>query len=559
MGFKPSISQSQTDIRETKSIMFIENLFLDTSVKTHLAVNDKTPDVDGNIEILDDECRIIAKMTVQVKTVKPSDQQKYRFACPTKLFGYASKMLNESVLLLAVDHKSQIVLWKHISQELIVENKDKQNNKTITLHFDENERLSCENVAETINIWKGIYKSMTDCILNFSKVRDENETLRIQLLNYNKSVIDLPEEHIKQVQIFIDSYNNLLDYQFLYIKKVMFPNCWKRGIGLYRFEKDRLEYALYSIKNGESSPLVKQLPEFFFNNKSFDFASMNCCKNEMLDNPNKFALRMMKAHINDFIKQKLIVPCDDDFIQEYVRDIMDTKRNSLRFDMNLLNDIKSFMSYIKGICSITDKTGSVMDITIYNGVNIGMLYNCLKYLYDRGFRSVNDVYPRRGHFCNSGLTSDCFSPDLAQAKLETVISKACKTYDSFIEQNFPMLAEKLCFFKDFDTLVIEMKYQPSEMPQIAYYMLKSNSNNNDKHILFSPVNNSLIYKENCLKGMYDILNKSTLIYGGVEYTIVSWEFGTYQTVISNRFNLMETFYEIMNLRMNEYFKHLLAD
>jgi len=558
MEFKPSISQSNTDIREQSSVAFIEDLLRGTSAKTHLTVNDKTADIDGTIDLLDSESRVIGKITVQVKTVEPSDEKKFRYPCPTSLFGYAQRIASESVLLLAVDHTSKIVLWKHLSQSLIQQNQDKCNQKTITLHFDENERLSDGNITATIDFWKTIFQSGINSFLNYSRLSEENEKFRKQILALDSPVINLSKKYITQVQVFIDSYNKLLDNEFLFIKNAMFPNCWKRGIGLHTFEENRLEYALYSIKNGESSPLLKQLPDGFFINNRFDFTSKSCCKNEMNENPCKFALSRIRANVNDFIKQKRVIPSDDDFILEYVHDFMHNTINSLKLDRKLLENTESFMSYIRDKYFINDKPVTAV-FGSYNQVNVGLLYDCLSYLYDRGYNSVEEVYPARGRYCNSGWVSDWFNADLAQAKLETVITKVCKTYNSFIYQNFPLLVNDLDFFKDFDTLVLEMEYTQSEMPRIMYYKLKSNSISNVQSILFSPVNERFIYKENGFKNRSDIFKNPTLKYKGVEYTIKSIGEVDYQAVLFNRFNLMETFYKVLNLRIQEYFKRELGD
>jgi hypothetical protein len=557
MAFQPSISQSNTDIRELSSVDFINGLLRGTRAKTHLTVNDKTADIDGTIDLLDSESRIMGKITVQVKTVGPNDEKKFRYPCPTSLFGYAQRIASEFVLLLAVDHTSKIVLWKYLSQSLIQQNQDKCNQKTITLYFDENERLSCDNITATINFWETIFKKRINSFFIYNKFSEENENLRKQILNLNSPVINLSKNYITQVQVFIDSYNKLLDNEFLFVKKTMFLNCWKRGIGLHAFEENRLEYALYSIKNGESSPLLKQLPDNFFKNNRFDFASMSCCKNEMNENPSKFALNRIRATVNDFIKQKRIIPSNDDFILEYVRDFMHSTINSLRLDRRLLENTDSFMSYIRSKYFINGKPTVVFNSN--NQVNIGLLYDCLSYLYDRGYNSVEEVYPARGQYCNSGWVSDWFSSDLAQAKLETVIKKVYKTYNSFIYQNFPLLVNDLDFFKDFDTLVLEMEYTQSEMPIIMYYKLKSNSISNVKSILFSPVNESFIYKENGFKNRSDIFKNPTLKYKGVEYTIKSIGGVDCQAILFNRFNLMETFYKVLNLRIKEYFKRELGD
>lgn len=130
MAFTPKISLTDSDIREDDSISFVENTLKGHGVKTQLVKGDKGANIDGFIELLDTENRMTGKVTVQVKTVPPSKEGMFEFACPTSLFAYAERT-TEVVLLLAVDHKNQVALWKHISRELIDDNRAKEGHYTM--------------------------------------------------------------------------------------------------------------------------------------------------------------------------------------------------------------------------------------------------------------------------------------------------------------------------------------------------------------------------------------------------------------------------------------------
>ena len=43
---------------------------------------------------------------------------------------------------------------------------------------------------------------------------------------------DLRPCDIQEIQNFMDAYNGLLESDFRYIKSVLFPNVWKRGIAI---------------------------------------------------------------------------------------------------------------------------------------------------------------------------------------------------------------------------------------------------------------------------------------------------------------------------------------
>jgi len=103
--FSPQISQTDTDIREERSILCLSSL--GTEAKTHLSLNDKTPNTDGRIELLEDNL-FYSNMTVQVKTFAPKNTGKSKHDIPHAILGYAERAPMEVVVLFSVDHKNNI-------------------------------------------------------------------------------------------------------------------------------------------------------------------------------------------------------------------------------------------------------------------------------------------------------------------------------------------------------------------------------------------------------------------------------------------------------------------
>ena len=199
MAFKAQVSLTDNSIKEKRSVLFIENLLVDKA-NTDISTEDKKANIDGYIELLSSDKRIVGKITVQVKTVPSKYEGKNSYPCPTSLFAYAEST-TDVVYLLAVDHSQSKVLFKHISYALLEANRSKEKQDSITLHFSNKTTLS--------------------------------------------------PEYIKAIQRFSDTYNDLLNTTFLYIKETIFPNTWKRGIAIYEYTDSSLEYSLYNIKNGE--------------------------------------------------------------------------------------------------------------------------------------------------------------------------------------------------------------------------------------------------------------------------------------------------------------------
>ena len=114
MAFKAQVSFNKiTPIKEKRSVLFIENLLVDKA-NTDISTEDKKANIDGYIELLSSDKRIVGKITVQVKTVPSKYEGKNSYPCPTSLFAYAEST-TDVVYLLAVDHSQSKVLFKHIS------------------------------------------------------------------------------------------------------------------------------------------------------------------------------------------------------------------------------------------------------------------------------------------------------------------------------------------------------------------------------------------------------------------------------------------------------------
>ena len=260
MPFKPKQTYSESDERERQSIDFINGLLKGSSAYSELKYGEKGANIDGYIQLLDDTRRINGKLTVQVKTISPSEEGKYEYPCPTSLFAYAERT-TDVVFLMAVDHRLQIVLWKYISRPLIKANQQKSEQETITIHFDEGERLSKDNILETINKWNSLFFDQRNIVANAEDIKEENEQLRRLLVSVEASNFSLSTPEVLKIQQFSDMYNRLLDREFNYVKRFCYPNMWKLGIAIFEYQDTELLYSLYPINYGENSLLIKQLPK----------------------------------------------------------------------------------------------------------------------------------------------------------------------------------------------------------------------------------------------------------------------------------------------------------
>ena len=260
MSFKAKVSIDSNGVKEERSVLFIQTLLLGRT-KNNIDKGTTQSNIDGYIELLDSSNRINGKITVQVKTVSQKDEGHNRFPCPTSLFAYA-ETTTDNVFLLAVDHSQDKVLYKHISQKLLDENRDKEQQETITLHCKPNEELRKDNIEAVLKDWLSICSSRVYCLTHGEAILEENSELKSYLLNMPKMATDLRPCDIQAIQNFIDSYNKLLESDFRYIKSILFPNVWKRGIAIYTYSAKKIDDTKDVLQFVFTEPVVHSVKKF---------------------------------------------------------------------------------------------------------------------------------------------------------------------------------------------------------------------------------------------------------------------------------------------------------
>ena len=112
----------------------------------------------------------------------------------------------------------------------------------------------------------------------------------------------------------MDAYNGLLESDFRYIKSVLFPNVWKRGIAIYTYSDSSLEYSLYNVNVGRTvrtNSKNAQSVQIFEIKHNHDYASFSYAENKLKENPNLYSISIIKKHVEDFIKKQRIIPLDE--------------------------------------------------------------------------------------------------------------------------------------------------------------------------------------------------------------------------------------------------------
>lgn len=557
MGFKAQVSLTDNSIKEKRSVLFIENLLVDKA-NTDISTEDKKANIDGYIDLLSSDKKIVGKITVQVKTVPPKYQGKNSFPCPTSLFAYAENT-TDVVYLLAVDHSQNKVLFKHISHSLLEANRSKENQDSITLHFSNNEELRSDNISEVLLSWLNTCNSLRFCLLKSDDILQENDALKRKLSELQENRTTLSSECIKKLQYFSDVYNEQLNTTYLYIKESMFPNIWKRGIAIYEYTDSSLEYSLYNIKNGELlSPIVQLPPRSIFElNHTHDYASFSKANNSIRESPISESLQLIKKHIKEFINQKRVIPFDTTFLREYAMDFLTDNYSRLHLSYNTDYDVDDLIGYFQKKYPRID-TYPIGLVCGSKTIKLNTVYLVLKCLKEEGVSTINRPYPNRGKYGNSGHVIDSYTTESAFSKISVVIYSTYKAYQSFIQTKFPLLVNDLDLFYGGNLIVILFEYSYElRMAIINTYYFKATDNSKEKIISIESVQNSAILRENGItEHQSELFTRDEIEFRGKTYRAFRSEGLNDMTVLFGKYNCLSLFYETLQKRFKAYFEKM---
>ena len=536
MSFKAKVSIDSNGVKEERSVLFIQTLLLGRA-KNNIDKGTTQSNIDGYIELLDSSNRINGKITVQVKTVSQKDEGHNRFPCPTSLFAYA-EATTDNVFLLAVDHSQDKVLYKHISPKLLDENRDKEQQETITLHFKPNEELRKDNIEVVLKDWLSICSSRVYCLTHGEAILEENSELKSYLLNMPKMATDLRPCDIQAIQNFIDSYNKLLESDFRYIKSILFPNVWKRGIAIYTYSDSSLEYSLYNVNIGELVAPIVQMPKcsIFEVKHEHDYASFSCTENKLKENPNLYSISIIKKHVEDFIKKQRIIPSDEIFLVEYIHEFIETNWRHLHLEKYSELNVCSLIQHFQSKYPYIDK----MPVHIVSGrksLYVNTVYDAIKFLSEIGYTTIPYPYPAKGSYGNTGMVYDFYSPTTALDKSRIVIINTIRAYQNFIQSKFPLLANNLDAFYGGNLISVLVDYSnPGHKFMFYIHYFRSIIPSNEKIVIIEDISDSRIMKENSLSSVSDLFRKESVMFNGREFSCFRGGGLNDMTILFGRYN-----------------------
>ena len=457
---KPAKYSKQAE-SEMVSVHIAKGYFLDRHFTPYLSENDKTPNIDGSIDINDIEGYPLGKVEVQIKTL-PDQYSKPRFNTTLKMLVYARDS-QLPFILLVVDQNNKKVFWKEITPELSRERIgtafDKNpNQETIVIHFDKENELSNNKFYDK---WLHIIDTNKAILKNWSKVNSEIEDYRIQILSLTKELEEIDSETDNDF-IFLNKYleklNGLTNNEFLIIKQIFKIDFWRFGVAVFKFKKENLAYGLFPIGWNENKKQIlrfKTEPTNFVDYAfRYNFLKAYSGSNPIIESPEKYAFKSVLEFLSLVINRKILWPIDENLEEEYLGYIVNKNfRTKYQLKQVPLSDLK------KSIDHLIELIPREKELSIDYPEKEHNLFRAIDYIQNfqiKGIENLEIKSPTHNDFRNIMISvgeKGKFPKDIKSTLYQFWI-RAIQSYENVLELYFPLILNELSFFKEFDQLVV---------------------------------------------------------------------------------------------------------
>jgi hypothetical protein len=582
-------------IAEKKSVDILTSILDPRLFKPQLVILDTRPNIDGCIELTMENGDPKAKFDVQVKTLRKN----YRtpsFSCDEGFLSYCNNSVTP-VLLIAVDHKKLIAFWLHINRELVNSITRKPGQKTYALRFPA-ENVITKDDNSCHQKWLRIHRELNEIITNANFKQEQLKEAEAKAGLLVKLGIGAPEERneaFREIHVFLDYYNGLLDHEFEVVKKLFYPDVWKMGIAYAEYGERHSQFCFiptYWDANGTLIRKYAKSDEIFQHNDDISVTTYYQ-ENPIKKRPQDFALERIEDDIETLIKEKALLlgahgfayeqicffidrydflfniePWQDSYslneIIKTYREYMPAWITSYARYMNLADgaviDIDELSRTIDGekAAEIRKIAGGTRDYYIQSEkIDIAYITRMLDLFEDQQIQRIQRPLIRRFANKERSWIWEAYTPEILKVNLEQFYSVFPSLYNLFIEKYFPMLYTELNYFAEYDKQVIQFSFKHDRFdetgPQIRVFNLKDDeSPMKDRGAIVINIDEVLEIFE---WKNYDTTSFSEPVnIAGKNYRLVSAWWGGMGFIYGDRPFYTEL-YALLERRFEKFFKH----
>ena len=287
-NFIPRKVTNPNDCLDRRSYLCICNLFCDSrAITDEIKYHDKTSNIDGFIQLIDENDYPIGNILIQAKTYKSRYNGHNKAEIPAYFVSYAMRARNEVCVFFSVDANENKIYWKYISDDYIRSFQEQGDNASHIYQFKDDEIVSIENVNETIDRWKQIFNEKISLLTKEKKTAEE-------VMSESRSAFDLINTDFHNLKdSFIDRKEIEMLYQWVKDDLLENESCVKLLVGnagmgksvvirktIQRLEKDGIK--CFAIKADKLHPPVGYTSNEHLELLRNTFASLNKEKRSVL-------------------------------------------------------------------------------------------------------------------------------------------------------------------------------------------------------------------------------------------------------------------------------------
>ena len=559
-----------------------------------LKANDKWPNIDGYVELTDENGFPLGTIQVQIKKLsKTSSKTKRHTFKSDKFLSYCRESSDWiPIIFIGVDIDAQKAFWLHVDKESVLQLKG---SKTISL---DTKQLISPQDKDFIQDWERIIQYYRTKSEEFEKYKQAFTTLS----GVVTPALGVTNDRFVNIHRYLDKLNSQLDGDFKAVKNLYYPNTWKLGVGYYVYEPKELIYSVYPIATNKNDVQIKELDDHLFGllrEQGLGF-SAHSGSNPIDENPESLAIKEIKSQVTKVVERRLLNHSGDILLaREYVIAFIDkfhvqmglAEKDEYALDEVLfsfsnylphwLNEAYQFLKHTNRnnfndrLASgriryydpdwlgeiMTNERESINDrvaekiakkseppsLPIGNErMPLGLFAEFLEYLKKES-SEIKRVYRKRDLTRNVSKVSDFFTLEDTKYNFSTVVENFSQSYQKLLTNNFPTLDKELSLFGSADTIFAD--FSPNDVhPTYSLFYLKSSDNIGNEKIQIA---------DETTKGKLQNLNSSNrnVSINGKEYTIISSSHSSMDFVYKET-PLLDLSYDLLKNRFKYYFDNI---
>lgn len=537
---------SHTSIKEKTAVRTLRNLLDLNRILDDIKEDDKFPNMDGTLQILDDNGIPLGNLIVQVKYREWDITNPKAKKIDLSIFNYTT-ITNDPVLFIGADDSK--AYWIYISKELFHKNNFKKNQKEATINLELDNVLD-GNIDSTN---KYLYRWIDICRMHQYKFNsfDELKRLNKQLSKRYEPLLGVTKPEFHDIHIFLDKVNELLG-NLPIIKDRFYPNAWKIGFACFSYDIKDLMYTLYSIPFEKNDIQIKKINNEEINELSKEYSNLIKIfpnSNPIKENPEKQAINDAKNFLNQILSEKLLYNHNIFLANEFIFAFIKKYHKLLGLELKETYQIEEIKK------PLTDmNNGAFKDFV---GATHLLFYNfadLLLFLEVKNIKTVKNTYLNTYEMFKdeSGRWPEPIY-DNVKNNWKLIIENCAEVYNDLIKINFPNIKDKLPIFNGSTGIVFilspidEIKYMTKWQTTYSIIGYKKEGNKNFKASFY------LFEDEN--KPKID-MRENTIKVDGITCKISYNYYSGFNIMDLEKTPMLNFVYRIIGESTKEYFKNI---